>query len=90
MYQIKLTNYFDVLKDGDVFSVNNQCIEFGDVYIKEFDKESVLKMLKATGYLKKHVRINMLNFEEYENGYEIFQKNNNCPLFLVESIREVE
>lgn len=81
----ELINYFDVWgnpKDG--FEVNNLCRE-GEVELPEnFTDHDVLKALKAKGFLKPHVRLNMLLIEDLWPFVEISQRNNGCPICRLE------
>ena len=50
----RLINYFDVWgNEKDGYEVNNQCVEFDDLYIADdaTDKD-ILNYLKDTGFLK--------------------------------------
>lgn len=74
--KVEVINYFDVwgnAKDG--FEVNNMCSE-GEWDIEEpRTNKDVLQFLKRIGFLKNHVRMNMINFiDAYCDHWEIEDK----------------
>lgn len=91
-YRLRFTNYFDVWgnkKDG--WEVNNQCIEWDDVWTKDLDNRTLLKILKDTGFLQKHVRINQIDFEWLgPECCEISARRNHYPLGRIEIIDQME
>ncbi len=91
-YRLRLVNYFDVwgnAKDG--WEVNNQCIEWDDVWTKDLDNRTLLKILKDTGFLQKHVRTNQLIFEWLgPECCEILTRRDGYPLAMLEIIDKKE
>ncbi len=89
-YRLKLTNYFDVWgnkKDG--WEVNDACIEWDDVWTQDLDDKTLLKILKNTGFLQKHVRTNQLNFDWVgPECCEILIRRNGYPLGRINIIDE--
>lgn len=71
MYE--LINYFDVWGNKqDGYEVNNLCTEERDIYLGEDASDmDLLKFLKRIGFLKKHVRLNMLCIEDLGGQIEI-------------------
>ena len=87
-YRLRLVNYFDVWgnkKDG--WDVNNACVEWDDVWTCDLDDKTLLKILKSTGFLRKDVRINQLNFDWLGPDYcEITLRKNYYPLCRIDII----
>lgn len=85
----RIVNYFDVWgnsKDG--YEVNNMCEEGVITLHMNATNEDVLKALKKFGFLKKHVRMNMIQFEgAYMDIWEI-NDSKGKPICRVEPIIE--
>lgn len=90
MLKYRLIDYFDVWgnqKDG--WQVNGVCEEFTSELPDDFTHGDILKDLKQQGFLKKHVRTNMLDF--YPLGFEMLEisaRRNGAPLCRIEFIEE--
>lgn len=98
MQTIKATviNYFDVWgNEKDGWEVNNQCLESKTLELPEdFNNADLLKELKAKGFIKKHCRLNMLNFEQLGfESIEISERRNGMPIYCInydyEAIEEI-
>ena len=91
-YRLRFTNYFDVWgnkKDG--WEVNNQCIEWDDVWTSDLDNKTLLKILKNTGFLQKHVRANQLIFDWLgPECCELSVRRDYYPLGRIEIIDQME
>lgn len=91
-YRLKLINYFDVWgnkKDG--WEVNNLCVEWDDVWSCELDNKTLLKILKNTDFLQKHVRTNQLIFDWIGHECcEISVRKSHYPLGRIEIIDQKE
>ena len=91
-YRLRLINYFDVWgnkKDG--WDVNNACMEWDDVWTCDLDDKTLLKILKNTDCLQKHVRINQINFEWVSPEVcEISVRKSHYPLGMLEIIDKKE
>ena len=91
-YRLRLINYFDVWgNEKDGWEVNNQCIEWDDIWTSELDNKTLLKILKNTDFLQQNVRTNQLIFDWV--GPEICEisiKRNLYPLGRLEIIDQIE
>ena len=91
-YRLRLINYFDVWgnkKDG--WDVNNACMEWDDVWTCDLDDKTLLKILKNTDFLQKHVRINQIDFEWVNPEIcEISARKSHYPLGMLEIIDKKE
>ena len=91
-YKLRLINYFDVWgnkKDG--WEVNNLCTEWDDVWTKDLDNRVLLKILKDTDFLQKHVRTNQLIFDWIgPDCCEILTRRDGYPLARIEIIDQKE
>lgn len=91
-YRLRLINYFDVWgnkKNG--WEVNNQCIEWDDVWTSELDNRTLLKILKNTDFLQKKVRINQIDFDWLgPECCEILTRRDGYPLGRLEIIDQME
>ena len=75
-------NYFDVWgnkKDG--YEINNQCVEFDDLYIApdSTNKEICEYLVKAKLLTSSDMR--KIYVENLGDGYEIYEKKSMLPLF---------
>jgi len=91
-YRLKLINYFDVWgNEKDGWEVNNQCIEWDDVWTSDLSNKTLLNILKNTDFLQQNVRTNQLIFDWV--GPEICEisiKRNLYPLGRLEIIDQIE
>lgn len=76
-----LINYFDTYWDGESWTVNNQCIEFDDLYITNdvTDKE-ILTYLTEKRYLATN-DMRKVRIEDLGDGMEVYQVKGHMPLF---------
>lgn len=76
-----LINYFDIYWDGESWVVNNQCIEFDDLYITNdvTDKE-ILTYLTEQRYLATN-DMRKVRIEDLGDGMEVYQVKGHMPLF---------
>jgi hypothetical protein len=75
MVEATLVNYFDVWgnkKDG--WEINNLCTEGTITLPDDFDRKDIVKAIKAIGFFKPSVRLNMLEIEDLYPYYEISHK----------------
>jgi hypothetical protein len=88
--EMKLINYFDVWGNKrDGWEVNNLCSEGNIEVPEELTDKQVLTALKDVGFLKNHVRTNMLTFDYLPDfGVEIRQKKDDQPICRIEYINE--
>ena len=91
-YRLKLINYFDVWgNEKDGWEVNNQCIEWDDVWTSDLSNKTLLNILKNTDFLQKNVRINQVDFEWVgPECCEVSVRRNHYPLCRLEIIDKME
>jgi len=91
-YRLRLVNYFDVWgNEKDGWDVNNACEEWNDVWTCDLDDKTLLKILKSTGFLQKHVRTNQLIFDWIgPECCEISLRRTHYPLGRIEIIDQKE
>ena len=86
-----LVNYFDVwgnAKDG--WEVNNQCIEFDDLYITDdCSKKEILNYLRDTGYLTTS-DMRRLEVIDYGELIEINERKGCKPLYALQMVFKKE
>lgn len=87
-YRLRLTHYFDVWgNEKDGYDVNDARIVWDDIWTHDLDDKTLLKILKNTGFLQKHVRTNQLNFDWPGPDYcEITLRKNYYPLCRIDII----
>ena len=77
----ELINYFDVwgnAKDG--WEVNNQYVEFDDLYISEnATYKQILEYLSSIKFLSTS-DMRRVRLEDYGDGYEIYAVKGNMPI----------
>lgn len=86
---VKLINYFDVWagEEKGTWEVNNLCEECQFELNEDFTNRDLLQKLKEVGFLKNHVRMNMIEFEDlHEFGIEFSRKVNGYPIGRIEFI----
>lgn len=83
----RIINYFDVWgnqKDG--YTVNNQCYE-GEITVpKDASNRDVVDALKKMGFFKKHVRMNMCQFESAYIDVWVINDSKGKPVCCVEPL----
>lgn len=88
MMKMRLINYFDVWgnkKDG--YEVNNLCEE-GIIEVASWSDSDVLKALKKSNFIKKHVRTNMLTFSHLgPDCVEIEHRSSYRPICRLEFVQ---
>ena len=78
-----LINYFDTYWDGEDWVVNNQCIEFDDLYITDdVTNKEILTYLFERGYLTTN-DMRRVVIDDYSDGFEIYQRKKMRPLFAI-------
>lgn len=81
-----LINYFDVWgnkKEG--FEINNQCIEFDDLYIDDTStKKEIIKYLKSINFLSKHADLRTIIIEDHGDRYELYERKTQRPICCLE------
>ena len=87
-YKLRLTNYFDVWgNEKDGYEVNDARIERDNIWTNELDDKTLLNILKNSGFLRKNIRINQLNFEWVgPECCEISVQRNGYPLGRIDII----
>ena len=91
MTKVIVTNFFDVWgnkKEG--WEVNNLCHD--EYYTRSplENKDQVLRFLKKINFLKKSVRKNSIDWEDYDQGYYLNQRSDYCPVCGVEIFNNVK
>lgn len=81
MERYELINFFDVLgnaKDG--WEINNQCVEFDDLYISEdATKKEILEYLVDRGFLNTS-DMRRIYIDCYGDGITVFERKGLKPL----------
>lgn len=63
-YRLRLTHYFDVWGNEQTgWDVNDARIVWDHIWTSKLDDETLLDILKNTGFLRKNVEINQFNFD---------------------------
>lgn len=77
-----LIDYFDVWgNEEDGWEVNDQSIEFDDLYLDPYiTEEELVEYLKSIGYFASNVTMTDLEIENGGDYIEFFQASNMMPL----------
>lgn len=77
-----LIDYFDVWGNAeDGWEVNNQSVEFDDIYIDpSTTDEELVDYLKSIGYLAKHVKTSDLEIYDDGDMIEFFKADDGMPI----------
>lgn len=81
-----LVDYFDVVgNEENGWEVNNLAVVEEEIYLdEEISEAELLKFLKRIGWMKKHVRLNMVEFEWSDGIVEISERKSSRPLGRLE------
>ena len=82
MFRFSLVNYFDVWgNEEDGWEVNNQCVEFDDLWISETCSiQDILDYLKTNGWLTTSNQ-DEIEVDDMGEVIEIMRKDDGCPLY---------
>jgi len=88
--KIELTDYWDIWgNEEEGWEVNN--IARNEYTTRKFDiwdRKKVLQWLKRIEYLQKRVRRDMLEWEETDQGFILYQASNGIPLCEIRLLEE--
>ena len=92
MYRLRLIDYFDIWgNEKDGYEINDIRIVWDNIWTQNLDDKTLLRILKNTNFLQKHIRTNQLIFNWLGPGCcEISIRKTNYPLCRIDIIDEKE